>query len=428
MPRPPLPPSLYAATARPAPPTPPLDGDANVDVLVIGGGFTGLSTALHLAEGGTRVMVLEAAEPGWGASGRNGGQVNPGLKWDPDEVERDFGPELGGRMVRFAWGAPDTAFGIIRRWQIECDARQGGTMRAAYHPRQADTLRASAEQGIRRGLPVTLLDREASRAATGHDRYVAVMLDASGGDVQPLDYARGLAGAALRAGAKVHGDTRVSSLTREGSTWRAVTPAGTVRADKVVLATNGYSDDLWPGLRRTVVPAYSSIAATESLPDNVVAGILPHRGSLYEIGNITVYLRVDQKNRLLIGGRGPQRPIDGHGDIQWMVDYGLKLWPQLRGAKWEFGWNGQIAITKDHYPHIHEPAPGLYIGLGYNGRGVALASAMGGEIAKLATGTPARDIAMPVTAMDKTFAFHGFWKLGVYAKVTEGRIRDRFGL
>ena len=127
--RQPLPPSLYAATARPAPDTPPLDGDRRADVVVIGAGFTGLSTALHLAEQGTDVVVLEANEPGWGASGRN-----PGLKPDPDEVEATYGPELGGRMVRFAWSAPEALFTLVRRWQIECDARQGGTLRAAYRP------------------------------------------------------------------------------------------------------------------------------------------------------------------------------------------------------------------------------------------------------------------------------------------------------
>ncbi len=423
----PLPPSLYAATARPAPDTPPLDGAAAVDVLVVGGGFTGLSTALHLAERGVRVMLLEAAEPGWGASGRNGGQVNPGLKYDPDEVEAQFGPDLGGRMVRFAWAAPETTFDLIRRWQIECDARQGGTLRAAYQPRHAEGVRRSAEQGIRRGMPVTLLEGAAARAATGHDRYLAIMLDASGGDVQPLDYARGLAGAAQRAGAIVHGGTRVTALAREGGTWRATTPTGTVRAEKVVLGTNGYTDDLWPGLRQSVVPVFSSIAATAPLAPDIVAGIMPHRGSLYESGHITVYLRVDQAGRLLIGGRGPQRPIGNHAPVQYLIDYAEKLWPQIRGAAWTHGWNGQLAMTKDHYPHIHEAAPGLFACLGYNGRGVALATAMGGEMAKLATGTPARDLAMPVTDI-RPIAFHGLWKLAVMAKVLEGRLRDRFGL
>ena len=127
-----LPPSLYAETARPAVMTQPLDGDKRVSIAIIGGGFTGLSTALHLAEQGADVMVLEAHEPGWGASGRNGGQVNPGLKQDPDQVEADFGPELGRRMIAMSWNAPNVVFDLIKRHQITCEALQSGTIRAAY--------------------------------------------------------------------------------------------------------------------------------------------------------------------------------------------------------------------------------------------------------------------------------------------------------
>ncbi|MDO9710555.1 NAD(P)/FAD-dependent oxidoreductase [Paracraurococcus lichenis] len=422
-----LPPSLYAATARPAVPTPPLQGDRRADVVVVGAGFTGLSTALHLAERGTDVVVLDAQEPGWGASGRNGGQVNPGLKADPDQVEADFGPELGGRMVRFAWGAPETTFALIRRWQIACDARQGGTLRAAYQPAPAEGVRRSAEQGMRRGFPVTLLERDAARDATGMDRYAAVMRDASGGDLQPLDYARGLARAATQAGARVHGGTPVTALTRAEGRWRIATPSGTVTADTVVLGTNGYTDDLWPGLRRSVVPVFSSIAATAPLPAAAVRGIMPMRASLYESGHITVYLRVDQQDRLLMGGRGPQRPIGDPSPVAYLMRYAERLWPGLAGVAWTHGWNGQLAMTRDHYPHLHQPAPGLICCLGYNGRGVALATAMGGEIARLATGTPAAEIAMPVTPI-RPMPFHGFWRVGVAAKVLEGRLRDRLGL
>ena len=423
----PLPPSLYAATARPAAPTPPLDGDASADVVVVGAGFTGLSTALHLAERGTRVVVLEANEPGWGASGRNGGQVNPGLKPDPDTVEADWGPELGARMVRFAWGAPQTTFDLIQRHQIACDARQGGTLRAAYRPKHADGVRISAEQGMKRGMPVTLLDPAAAAEATGTDRYLAVMRDASGGDLQPLDYARGLARAAIAAGAKIHGGTPVTGMSRVDGRWQLRTPTGRVTAETVVLGTNGYSTDLLPELRRSVVPVFSSIAATAPLPEEVVRRIMPMRASLYESGHITVYLRVDQHNRLLMGGRGPQQPITDHSPVAYLIRYAERLWPGVAGAQWTHGWNGQLAMTPDHYPHIHQPQPGLICCLGYNGRGVALSTAMGGEIAKLATGTAARDIAMPATPI-KPMAFHGFWRMGVMAKVLEGRIKDRLGL
>src|SRR5215218_10122259 len=154
----PLPPSLYADTAIPAPATPPLDGTRRVSVAVIGGGFTGLSAALHLAGQGVDVVVLEANEPGWGASGRNGGQVNPGLKHDPDQVETDFGPDLGRRMVALSGNAPNVVFDIVLRHQIECEAIQSGTLRAAFGRRTEAGVRQTGAQWARRDAPVELLE------------------------------------------------------------------------------------------------------------------------------------------------------------------------------------------------------------------------------------------------------------------------------
>src|SRR3954447_2342566 len=290
----PLPPSLYADTAVAPTPAPALDADKNVSVAIIGGGFTGLSTALHLAEQGVNAIVLEAQQPGWGASGNNGGQVNPGLKHDPNQIEADFGAELGGRMIVFSYGTTNFTFDLIRRYQIPCEARQNGTLRAAYNEASAAAIEKTAKQCIRRGMPVTLLNREQMRAMTGTDRYLCAMLDSRGGDLHPLSYARGLARAAISAGAAVHGATPALSLKHEAGRWRIETPRATVTAERVLLATNGFTDDLWPGLRRSIVPVFSSIVATAPLPDAVVRDIMPTRSVLYESGHITVYYRIDQ--------------------------------------------------------------------------------------------------------------------------------------
>src|SRR4029079_10505154 len=242
----PLPPSLYADTAVAPPPPPPLAGDKKVSVAIIGGGFTGLSTAMHLAEQGVDVTVLEAQQPGWGASGNNGGQVNPGLKHDPDQIEADFGADLGGRMIDFAYGTTNFTCYLLRRYQIPCEARQNGTLRAAYNEASAATIESTAKQCIRRGMPVTYLDREQLREMTGTDRYIGAMLDTRGGDLHRLSYSGGLARAAISAGAQVHGATPALSLRRDGAHWRIETPRAVVRADKVLLATNGFTDDLWP--------------------------------------------------------------------------------------------------------------------------------------------------------------------------------------
>jgi glycine/D-amino acid oxidase-like deaminating enzyme len=419
-----LPPSLYAETAIPAMPTPPLSGETRAEICVIGGGFTGLSCALHLAEAGRDVILIEAEEPGWGASGRNGGQVNPGLKPDPDQVIADHGEDLGGRMLELSYGAPDAVFELIRRHQIQCEARQEGTIRAAIDVNNAEDVRRTAEQCAKRGWPVEYLDADAIAKLTGTARYAGAMLDRRGGDVQPLSYARGLARAAIQAGARVHGGTPAMALTQADGAWRVAVPGGAITAAHMVLATNGYTGDLWPGLRQSVVPVFSSIAATAPLDEAVARKIMPLRASLYEAGNITVYYRLDQQNRLLMGGRGPQRPITDTAPIQYLKDYAERLWPEIKGVAWTHGWNGQLAMTKDHYPHLHEPAPGLLAGLGYNGRGVAMGTAMGRQLARRILG---ERVDMPVTPI-RPIAFHRFWRIGVAAKVLQGRLRDRLGL
>jgi len=417
--------NLYQDTAGPAPSTPPLEGDARADIVVVGGGITGLSTALHAAEGGAKVILLEAREPGWGASGRNGGQVNPGLKHDPDAVERDFGIELGRRMNALSGGAPQFVFDLIRRNAIECDARQNGTLRAAVGERHAAAIRVTVDQWARRGAPVELLDRAGIESATGHDRYVAAMLDRRGGDLNPLSFARGLARAAQRAGAAVHGGTQVRRLRQAGGAWEAQTDHGSVSAAHVVLATNGYTDELWPRLQRTIVPLFGAIAATEKLPDSVSRTIMPGRTVLYESGAVTVYYRVEAGQRLLIGGRGPMREISAAAAIPHLTAYAHKLWPALEGARWTYGWGGRLAMTRDHYPHVHEPQRGILICVGYNGRGVAMATTMGAQLARRIV-HPDEPLDMPVTRIE-TIPLHALWPLAVKAAIMVGRVRDYLG-
>jgi glycine/D-amino acid oxidase-like deaminating enzyme len=419
----PLPPSLYADTARPAVATPPLDGDRRVSVAIVGGGFTGLSTALHLAEKGVDVAVLEAHEPGWGASGRNGGQVNPGLKHDPDDVEAHFGPDLGRRMVELAWNAPKVVFDLATRHQIICEAQETGTLRAAITENSAREVRHSFEEATRRGMPVELLERSEIGEATGTSRYVCALLDRRGGHINPLGFARGLVQAAVQAGATVHGSSPVTRLSRNGLSWSLTTPSGAVRAERVILATNGYTDNLWPGLRRTVVPVYSGIVATEPIPEEIARAVFPKRSSLYELGRVTVYYRLDGSNRLLMGGRCRQRDVTHAIQMPFLARYAHRLWPQLHPFQFTHGWNGQIALTMDHYPHIHEPAPGILVCLGYNGRGVAMATAMGPELARCVMGAAASEMNMPITGM-RGIPLHGFWKTGVMARIAYDKVRD----
>jgi len=419
-------PNLYRDTAEPAATTPPLDGDVRADVLIVGGGLTGLSTALHLAEKGIKALVLEAAEPGWGASGRNGGQVNAGLKPDPDVVERDHGADLGRRMNEFAGAAPTFVFDLIARYAISCEARRNGTLRAAVRPNHAAKVRSTVKQLVRRGAPVELLDGAATAAATGTERYRVAMLDRRGGDLNPLSFARGLARAAMQAGASVHGGTRVLGLARAGSLWRAHTATGAATAERVVLATNGYTDALWPDLRRTIVPIFGAIAATAPLPDAIARNVMPARCVLYESGTVTVYYRVDGGGRLLIGGRGSGREVGAPTALPHLLTYARALWPVLAHTRWSHAWGGRLAMTADQYPHTHEPAHGVLVCMGYNGRGVALSTAMGAQLA-MRIRDPAARFDMPITDM-RTIRLHGLWPLAVRAAIAHGRLRDFLGI
>jgi glycine/D-amino acid oxidase-like deaminating enzyme len=422
-----LPRCLYPLTAPAPPATPPLDADARAAVAIVGGGFTGLSTALHLAERGVDVALVEAHEPGWGASGRNGGQVNAGLKYEPEAAGRALGTTLGERLATLGSTAPGYLFDLVARLRIDCEAERGGTLRAAYHPAQVAALEDSRRQWRARGVELALLDAPAVHALTGTPRYVAAIHDPRGGSVNPLALARGLAARAVDAGARVHGQTRALKVARTNGRWQVTTPGGTLSAERLVLATDGYADDLWPGLRTSVVPIYSTIIATRPLPPELAAAVMPTRAVLYEVGTVTTYYRRDAAGRLLMGGRGVQREAREQRDYKQLMAYAERLWPALRGIEWTHWWNGQFALTPDFYPRLHEPAPGVLIAHGYSGRGVALAVSVGRELAAALTGTPLEELSLPRTPIPR-IPFHRFWRVGVEAGILLGRVRDRLGL
>lgn len=415
--------SVWAATAPSAPDTPPLREACQTDVLIIGGGFTGLSTALHLAQGGASVRVLEAHEPGWGASGRNGGQVNPSLKHDPDELVQQLG-DRAEPLIRAIAGSADLVFDLIARHHIECHAVRGGWLQVSYNEASVPALHRRAEQWRRLGAPVEMLDQAGVAYRAGTSVFQGGWLDKRAGGIQPLAYARGLTRAALDAGACIHGSSPVVRLQRQGARWQATVANGaTVTADQVVLATNGYSDSLWPGLAQTVLAANSFIVATRPLgaaADNILA----HGETLSTAQRLLLYLRKDHEGRLLLGGRGlfadPRSPVDfAHLERSLML-----LYPALAPFEFEYRWAGRIAITRDFMPHVHQPAPGLTIALGYNGRGVGAATVMGVHLAKLLSGGAVHEFPFPITGMS-TIPLHGLQRFYISAGVAWYGLLDK---
>lgn len=377
--------SLWAATAVPAAAEPPLQAEERADVCVIGGGFTGLSAALHAAEGGASVALLEAGRVGSGASGRNGGQVIPGLKLDPREIEATFGAERGGRLTDLVGGAADVVFDLVRRHRIECDARQDGWLKACHSEAALRAATLTARDWSRRGAPVEEIDRVRIAELTGTGAYLGGFVDHRGGVVQPLSYVRGLARAARQAGARIHERSPATTPRREGGAWVVATPSGAVRADRVIIGTNGYTDlararGPWPGLARTVIPVYSYIAATRPL-DDLRHTILPKGQAVSDSRRLLRYFRLDAAGRLLMGGRGATRESTNRSDYAGIIASALELYPALGACDWEFVWGGKVAVTLDHLPHLHELAPGVHAALGYNGRGVAMATVMGKALA-----------------------------------------------
>nr|WP_238136777.1 FAD-binding oxidoreductase [Variovorax sp. JS1663] len=417
-------PSLWAATAIPGTHAPVLAGSVKADVLVIGAGYTGLSTALHLAQRGASVCVLDARQPGWGASGRNGGQVNPTLKHDPDELVRLYGAARAEPLIDAVSRSADLVFDLIDRHRIDCHPQRAGWLQLGYSERAVEAMHARASQWARRGVRVELLDKAAAAARVGTGAFEGGWLDGRAGTLQPLSFARGLAAAAQAAGAALHGDTPVTKLDRQGAHWTARTAGGAaVHAQQVVLATNGYTDGLWPGLARTVLAANSAIVATPPL-GALGENILPGGEAAATSQRLLLYFRKDAQGRLLLGGRGHFADPRGAADFAHLERAVELLFPQLRGTRFDYRWAGRIAVTRDFMPHLHQPAPGITMALGYNGRGIALATAMGRDLAALLCGDRAQPCAFPITPI-QPIPLHGLQRFYVAAGVAWYSLLDK---
>ncbi|HLW92205.1 MAG TPA: FAD-binding oxidoreductase [Roseiarcus sp.] len=419
--------NLWEETAVAEPELEPLAGDADADVLVIGAGYLGLSAALHLAEAGRDVLVLEAETPGFGASGRNGGQVIPGLKHDPNEIEAALGEERGERLWRFAGGTADFVFDLIERLGLKAEARRTAWIQGVHSEKAAKKAQARAAQWRKRGADVAYVERAEARRLIGADAYIGAFVDRRAGRLQPLSYARELARAAIASGARIYRNSRVVSLDRRGRGWTARTATGAVAtAEKVLLCANAYSDSLIPELPRSIVAATSLQIATEPLPGALRAAILPGGEVLSDTRGVIRYWRLDAAGRLLMGGRGPYREPGPERDWAHLVSEVGALYPALKEIKFTHRWGGRVAIHPDYWPRLHKVRPDMFAAIGCQGRGIGWQSAMGAELARLATHKSYEPV-LPISEV-APIPFSPLKRVGFAASLAAMRALDRLGL
>lgn len=416
--------SLWMDTAVPEPDTESFLGDSRADVVIVGAGYTGLRAALELANSGTDVVVLEAREIGWGASGRNGGQVNPLLPENtPESTVQKLGAEAGEKLYRLAMQSADELFELIRKYNISCGARQNGWIRVAHCRTAEKNWQQECESWARVGVNLEILNHSRLEELTGTSGFSMGALVEAGGAIHPLSLARGLAQAAMSRGAKIFNHTPVQALKRAGSGWTAVTPAGTIHAEHVLLCTNGYTDGLWPGLKNSIVPLTAVQVATYPLTETVSRSILPGGQTLSDTRRTILYGRREPEGQFVLGSIGQGN--DGRAvDFKRLRREALKLFPQLESANWSYQWGGRMAVTREHLPHLHEPAPGLTAGLGFNGRGVAMSNVMGRVLAERVLGKAPEDLPIPVTAIN-SYPLRRFTGIGVPLAIGWMNLRDR---
>ena len=393
--------SLWAAVTPPGPDLPELIGTERADVVVIGGGFTGLSTALHLREAGVDVAIVEAIEPGWGASGRNNGQVIPTLsRPDPDDIIAKHGA-AGERFVALLRDSAAALFDLASRYEIAAEQEQKGWVQPVHSPGRIKIAERRVRQWSKFGAPVELLSREKARDLLGSDAWFGGFWNRSGGHINPLALARGMARAALAKGTRIYARSPAASFERRDGRWLIKTGKGEISGRALVVATNAYSGEfsksLVPDIAQEVMPVLSWQMATQPLSDNVRNTIIPGRQAMSDTHGELYFARYDARNRLVTGGAviGPGNKAER---LKARVAARLqRLWPQIGEISFDYVWNGYVGMTTDFLPRIHRLGPDAWGWTGCNGRAVALTIALGNELSKAVRGSSERDLALPLT-------------------------------
>lgn len=382
--------SYYLASAHPAPTWPALEGEITVDACVIGGGIAGCSTALHLAERGYRVALLEAQRIGWGASGRSGGQAIAGFASGQEKLVRQAGIENARRM----WDVTLEGLALIRdrvaRHDIDCDLHWG-QMHAALKARQREELLHEQHElettyGYRQ---LRFMERAEIEAILATTRYCAGLYDSGGGHLHPLNYTLGLAAAAANAGVRIYERSKVNRFTLNDPAT-VTTALGAVKARFVVLCCNAYVDDIAPDLRARIMPVGTYIIATEPLGEARITELMRKNIAVTDTNFVLDYFRRSADHRLLFGGRVSYSGMDAFDTARATRKRMIKVFPQLADAKIEYAWGGYVDITMSRAPDFNRLAPHVYYLQGFSGHGIALTGIAGKLVADAIAGQAER--------------------------------------
>ena len=421
-------PSWDASSAEPPAPGSPLSGTLRADAVVIGAGVTGSSAALHLARSGRRVGQVEAREPGWGASGRAYGSVVPMSKHGEDRLRQIYGREPARRLIATLAAGPEMVRGLLAEFRIPALYPGGGWFHAAHTPRAEADLKRRADDLERSGQDVSYCAARETADLIGSAFYAGGLLDRRAFAVNSLTWARGLARAARETGVDQYCDSPATRIERAGTeAWRVSTPDGEVVADAAFICTNAYSDGLWPGLARTVVPVRGYTAVTRPFDDGALDRVLPQRHFLTDTRHLWSGIRKVPGNRLHVGVGGPPLGKSARADLAGATRRLKMVFPDLGPVEWETHWSGWVALTGNQLPRLLRLDHGVWAALGYSGRGLAFGTLLGRELAKLADGIGSHEALLPVEEM-RPLPFHALTPLVAAACIMYCGAVDRWSI
>jgi len=392
--------SLWGATAIANPVSRRLEESLQADVLVVGGGYTGLSSALHLAQQGISVVLLEAKSIGFGGSGRNAGLVNAGVWQNPDHVNSQLGEASAARFNQALRDSPALVFELVRRFDMSCDASQSGTVNIAHSRAAMAYLEDRCQQLQALGAAVEMIDGPRAEAISASPMYChGGILDPGAGTIHPLNYVRGLAKAALDQGALLFQESGIESLSRQNDCWLASTSRGEVSADQVIIATNAYADDNSEQVRKSTLPVFIFQCATEPLSAEVAASIIPQRHGLWDTQTLMTSSRIDSSGRLVMSSAGRLQGLQRAIRQNWMTRTRDRLFPQAASSAWEYQWSGQIGVTSSKILRVQLLAPGVFAPAGFNGRGIGPGTVIGKHLADTIVSGNRDDFPFPIEAL-----------------------------